>query len=349
MKKRTIVAGVLMASLSIAVPGTVFSQHEFLKSGGVDDENVAIAYYNTIDPGNLRTTQEDWLKVNGYKDPVNEEIVVKGHFSDGDLAFWRSISMVKDKRPGYEGNIAFTTANYKKEKDALDGTNPVSIVNMEYSPGPEDDLITKFYVFNADTGERVTSTIFVEGGEPLYLPAACYSCHGGDDDAESPLLSGYNDGSGETNATFLAFDIRTMAFGDTTQASLEPNIKKLNEAVLGTDPTKATRKLVKGLYGGAGLPRDTQDLDYIPASWNVGEVEEELYRDVIVPTCQGCHTASDTKLLSLQWWKANTASIREVVFHEELMPDSMPSYERFWNDTNQHEILLNALDHFELP
>ena len=347
MNKRTIVAGVLMASLSIAVPGTVFSQqHGFLKSGGVDDADVAIEYYNTIDPYEERTTQADWLEVNGYNDSVNKEIDVRGHFSDGDLAFWRSITLVKDKRDGYKGNIAFTTANYNTEKDALNGTNPLSIVNMEYSPGPEGDPITKFYVFDVDTGERVTSTVFDNSGEQLHLPAACFSCHGGDDDAEAPLPNGYNDGSGETNATFLAFDIRTMKFGTTTQADLEAGIKKLNKAVLRTDPTKATRKLIKGLYGGAGLSRNTQDLTYIPASW---EDESELYYKVIVPTCQGCHATSDTKLLSLQWWKANAASIREVVFHEELMPDSMPAYERFWNKTDQHKIVLDALDRFELP
>lgn len=345
MKKKSIVAGVLMSSLVMAVPGTAFSQHSFLKSGGVDDANVAIAYYNTIDPNNLRMTQAEWLEVNGYNDPLNEIIEVRGHFSDGDLAFWRSISLVNDKRSGHEDNIAFTTANYNTEMDALNGTNPVSIVNMEYSPGPEDDHITKFYVFDVNTGERVTSTVFDSSNEQLHLPAACYSCHGGDDDAEAPLPDGYNEGSGETNATFLAFDINTMTFGNTTQASLEPNIKKLNEAVLNTDPTKATRKLVKGLYGGAELPRSTQDLTYIPTSWMD---EPVLYREVIVPSCQGCHTTSDTKILSLQWWKANASSIREVVFHEQLMPDSMPAFNRFWS-TNQHQIVSDALDRFELP
>lgn len=345
MKLKTTVVGVLMASLSIVVPGTAFSQHSFLKSGGVDDDDVAIAYYKTIDPGNLRQTQNAWLEVNGYNDPINEVIDVKGHFSDGDLAFWRSISLVIDKRPGYEGNIAFTTGNYNTEIDALNGTNPVSIVNMEYSPGPEDDPITKFYVFDVNTGERVNSTVFDSNLEQLHLPAACFSCHGGDDDAEAPLLDGYNEGSGETNATFLAFDINTMKFDNTTRTSLEPAIKKLNEAVLLTDPTKATRKLVKGLYGGSGLPRNTQNLSYIPTSWLE---ETELYYDVIVPTCRGCHTTSDTKLLSLRWWKANASSIREVVFHEQLMPDSMPAFNRFWS-TNQNQIVLDALDRFELP
>jgi len=347
MKARAAVVGVLMAGFSIVVSGTAWAQHEFLTSGGVDDAGVANVYYDTIDPDNLRLTQNDWLEVNGYNDSVNEVIVAKGHFSEGDLAFWRSISLVVDKRAGYEGNIAFTTGNYDTEQDALDGTNPVSIVNMEYSVGPdgEEERITKFYIFDVDTGERVTSTIFDSTGVQLHLPAACYSCHGGDDDAESPLEDGYNEGSGETNATFLAFDVNTMTFGNTSLASLEAAFKKLNEAVLETDPTKATRKLIKGLYGGSGLPRDTQDQGYIPSSW-LSEVE--LYRDVIVPTCRGCHTTADTKLLSLSWWKANPGSIREVVFHEQTMPNSLPGFDRFWS-TNENVILLDALDRFESP
>jgi len=345
MNTRETVVGVLLASFCIAVPGAALAQHDFLMAGGVDDAVVANVYYDTIDPDNLRTTQDAWEEVNGYNDPLNKVVVAKGHFSDGDLAFWREISMVKDKRDGYKGNIAFTTVNYNSEVDALNGTNPVSIVNMEYSPGPDDDRITKFYVYDVMTRERATSTVFDSTGKQLFLPAACFSCHGGDDDAEAPLEEGYNEGSGETNGTFLAFDVNTMTFGGTTLASLEAAFKKLNKGVLRTDPTKATRKLIKGLYGGPGLPRNTQDLDYMPTSW---AGEEELYRDVIVPTCRSCHTTADTKLLSLAWWKANPDKIREVVFHEQTMPNSLPGFDRFWS-TSQNEILLDALNRFEFP
>ncbi len=343
MKTRATVVGVLMASLSIAVPGTAWAQHDFLKAGGVDDAGVATAYYNTIDPNNLRLTQNAWEEVNGFNDPLNTVVVAKGYFNEGDLAFWRSIELVRDKRPGYEGNIAFTTVNYLTEADSVNEVNKVSIVNMEYSPGPDGDHITKFYVFNA-AGQRQISTSFVIGGEELFLPAACYSCHGGDDDAESPLTGGYNEGSGETNGTFLLFDVNTMTFGNTSLASLEAAFKQFNEAVLDTDPTKATRKLIKGLYGGPGLPSPTQ-VDYVPPSW---ASEEVLYREVIVPSCRSCHTTSDTKLLSLQWWKDNPGNIREEVFHEQTMPNSEPSFNRFWM-SNQPAILGDALDRFELP
>ena len=255
--------------------------------------------------------------------------------------------MVRDKRPGYRGNIAFTTVNYNSAAYACAGTPQGSIVNMEYSPGPDDDRIAKFYVFAPDTdfdaGARRTHTAF-PNSEELYVPAACFSCHGGDDDATSPINS-YNDGSGETNATFLLFDVATMTFDGVSQANIERTLRKFNKAVLRTDPTTATRKLIKGLYGGNGLPRNTQDLDYIPVSW---QSEAQLYREVVVPSCRSCHTTSDTKVLSLAWWKANPGSIREEVFHELKMPNSPAAFERFWG-SNQPTILMEALDRFENP
>jgi hypothetical protein len=345
------VTSLLVAGAFIALPSTVLAQQDILKIGGIDDAGVANAYYSTVDPDNLRLTQNQWEEVNGFNDPTNKIIEATGYFNHGDLSFWRSIEMVRDKRPGKRGNIGFTTANYATEIDALNRNNIVSIVNMEYSPGPDGERITQFYVYAPDAGgARQISTSFDARGEELFLPAACFSCHGGDDGAESPMAAGsYDGGSGETNATFLAFDVHTMSFGGTSRASLEKAFRKMNKAVLRTNPTKATKKLIKGLYGGPGLPSATQIDGYIPADW---AGEEELYTEVVVPSCRLCHTVADTKVLGLAWWKANPGKIREVVFHEDLMPNSMPTYERFWENTagdDQWEILLDALNRFETP
>jgi mono/diheme cytochrome c family protein len=136
-----------------------------------------------------------------------------------------------------------------------------------------------------------------------------------------------------------------MTFGNPPQADLEKAFKQFNQAVLRTNPTQATRTLINGLYGGSTLPRSTQDLAYIPSSW---AGEEQLYREVFVPSCRSCHTTSDTKLNSLEWWKANPAKIREVVFHEQTMPNAMPSFDRFWA-SNQPTILDSVLTRFEMP
>jgi hypothetical protein len=365
MKSNKLGVSTVFASCIMLLPGAVWAlllPTNVLKAAGVDDEGVAQAYYATIDPDDLRTTQDDWEEVNGFNDPVNTIVDVRGYKNDGDLGFWRSIEMVRDKRRGKRGNIAVTTVNYNSEADSLSGANQVSIVNMEFSQGPDEDDLVKFYVYAGNQarneGERLTSTPFParEPGRfpgdtvhypasgPFYVPAGCYSCHGGDDDATSPMPpSGYNEGSGETNANFLAFDINTFKFGDTSQASLEAGFKKLNKAVLRADPTSATKTLIKGLYGGKGLPRDTQDLGYIPDSW---EGEEPLYTQVVVPSCRLCHTTSDSKVLSLEWWQENPDKIREEVFHELTMPNSPNGYYRFWN-SDEWMVLSNALDRFE--
>jgi hypothetical protein len=162
--------------------------------------------------------------------------------------------MVVDKRPGKKGNIAFTTVNYETEEDANSDVNRVSIVNMEYSPGPDGERITKFYVFASRTGARQTSTAFDSRNEQLFVPAACFSCHGGDDDAESPL-SEYNDGSGETNGTFLAFDINTMTFGNPPRPTWRMNSRSSTKPCSAPIRRSATKALINGLYGGSGLPK----------------------------------------------------------------------------------------------
>jgi hypothetical protein len=348
MKTKTTSVSTLLVILCISASSAAWAQTNALKAGGVDDEAVAQAYYATIDPDNLRTTLAGWKEVNGFNAAsVNKIVNACGYLNVGDLGFYRSITMVQDKRRGYRGNIAFMTVNYGNSAVACAGTPQGSIVNMEYSPGPDGDRISKFSVYapdtDADAGARRTHTAF-PNSEELYVPAACFSCHGGDDDATSPISS-YNDGSGETNATFLLFDVATMTFDGVSQKKLERKFKKFNKAVLRTDPTTATRSLIKGLYGGKRLPRKTQNLNFIPRSW---QGEEQLYREVVIPSCRNCHTTADTKVLSLAWWKRNPGKIREEVFHELTMPNSPEAFGRFWAG-NQPTILMDALDRFENP
>ena len=346
-KLKAAITGVLLAG--VILPGAVYSDDEengFLKANGVDNEAVANAYYQTIDPDNLRLTQYDWENVNGYHDPVNEIVEVAGHFNASDLGFWRRISMVEDKRPGYTGNIAFTTVNYVTEYDAVNDVNPVSIVNMEYSPGPEGNRITKFYIYDGATGQRLTKTVFDPDqatAEELYLPAGCFSCHGGEDDAEAPLPNGYNDGTGETDGGFLAFDFNVFEFGSlVTRADQKAAVKKLNQGVLKTNPPQAVKKLIRGLYGGRGLPRNTQDSSYVPSSW---VTEPQLYQ-VIVTDCLGCHTLSESEVLSLKWWKSNTDELREAIFEDNSMPNSPFAHRRFWSNGNV-DIVSDAINRFE--
>jgi hypothetical protein len=253
--------------------------------------------------------------------------VVGGHKNVSDLGFWRRIEMVIDKRWGKRRNVAMTTFNFATESDAFLNQNPLSIVNMEYSPGPNGDRITKFYIYGAD-GTRKTSTHFDPDpatAENLYLPNGCAACHGGGEDFRAH--------SGKTDGGFLAFDFNVFEYGTlTSRAANEANVKKLNQGVLMTDPPSAVKSLIYGLYGGKYLPSATQNSAYMPSDW---ATEPALWK-VVVTDCLGCHTLSESSVLNLNYWKLHVGSLRENVFEYQVMPNSPYANRRFFNtDPNQ--------------
>jgi hypothetical protein len=334
MHFRAAIISFALVGASIA-PGAVYSGN-LLKANGVSTEADAIKYYQTIDPNNLKLTQDAWREANGFNDPGNEIVVVGGHKNVSDLGFWRRIEMVIDQRPGYVGNVAMTTFNFETEQDAFLNTNAKSIVNMEYSPGPNGDRITKFYIYDA-AGNRKNSTFFdphPPTREELFLPNGCASCHGGGRDFTSR--------GGKTGGGFLAFDFNVFEYGTlTSRAENEANVKKLNKGVLKTYPPSAVQNLIRGLYGGKNLPLATQNSAYRPSAW---DTERALW-NVVVTDCLGCHTQSEQEVLSLDHWKRNVGDLREEVLKKKLMPNSPYANRRFWS-TDHHQIVEDALQRF---
>lgn len=337
------------------IPGPAYSGN-LLKANGVSTLQDAEDYYRTIDPNNERLTQADWRAVNGFNDPMNEVVVVEGHKNVSDLGFWRRIEMVIDKRWGKRRNVAFTTYNFEVGPNdpnpngltkCCEPANAKSIVNMEYSPGPNGDRITKFYIYDAQSGGRLNSTIFdpdLAKAEELFLPNGCAACHGGGEDFRAH--------SGKTDGGFLAFDFNVFDYtgSNTNRAANEANVKKLNQGVLMTDPPTAVKSLIYGLYGGKYLPLAMQKSDYRPSDW---DAEPALW-NVVVTDCLGCHTLSESSVLSLNYWKLHVGSLRENIFEYRLMPNSPYANRRFWNaDPNQQhttpshsDTVRNALTRF---
>lgn len=349
------------------MPGAVYSfSGPLLKANGVSGEADAIKYYETIDPGSQRLTQEKWRDVNGFNDSSNEIVVVEGHKNTSDLGFWRRIEMVIDKREGYKGNVAMTTYNFElgpnanltlpanigKTKCCLPG-DAASIVNMEFSPvSPGGKPITKFYIYHSEgegepvadnRGKRKYSTFFDPDKakrEELFVPNACSSCHGGGKDFRAL--------GGNTGGGFLAFDFNVFKYEgdksvqDAARLANEPNVKELNKGVLKTKPPSAVKSLVSGLYGGKTLPSATQNSDYRPSDW---DTEPALW-NVVVTDCQGCHTLSESEVLSLDYWKSNVGDFREEIFKRKVMPNSPVANRRFFDTSNHHEIVKDALVRF---
>src|SRR6266513_668467 len=187
-----------------------------LKALGVSQPVDATNYYNFIDPPQpghpqgLRGTQDQWKCVNGFPNVPgcatdnsgNTVVTVQGHKNKSDLGsdvngpsgapaykdlgFYRRIDLVVDKRSGHQGNVAMTTYNYDLGMCCL-VDNATSIVNMEYSPGPAGNRITKFYIYatavtaaseGVNPGDRIGRTVFDPNSgtaEKLNLPKACAS------------------------------------------------------------------------------------------------------------------------------------------------------------------------------
>jgi len=341
MNFRAALISVALVAGSI-VPGAVYSG-DLLKANGVSTINDAIDYYLTIDPNNDRYNQADFREFNGFNatgsNGPNEVVVVAGHKNVSDLGFWRRIEMVIDKRSGKAGNVAMTTYNFEVGPNdpnpngltkCCDPANAKSIVNMEYSPGPNGDRFTKFYIYKAD-GSRDYSTVFDPNpatAEELYLPNGCAACHGGG--------KNFRTRGGKTGGGFLAFDFNVFDYtgSNTTRAANEANVKKLNQGVLMTRPNDAVKWLLSGLYGGNKLPRATQNANWLPSDW---ATEPALWR-VVVTDCQGCHTQSEIEVRNLDYWKDSARSIRELIFKEKTMPNAPYSNSIFWDTTHNNHL-----------
>lgn len=333
----------------LTVPPVPGPTSNLLKANGVSTLQDAQEYYRMIDPNDERCTQTAWEDVNGFNDPVNTRVVVEGHKNTSDLGFWRRLEMVIDKRPGKEGNVAFSTYNFElgPNADLTDPknagktkccapTNAKSIVNMEYSLGPNGEKFTKFYIYDAD-GTRKTDTIFdpnLSKAESLFLPNACSSCHGGGKD--------FRANGGKTDGGFLAFDFHVFQYeGDATaQAAArlanEAGVKALNKGVLMTKPPSAVKSLISGLYG-KDLQSDTQISTYMPKDWaGATDPIKNVWKKVIVTDCLGCHTLSEQEVLTLDFWRNNVVGDLREVFKKKIMPNSPYANGRFFKtDTSQ--------------
>jgi hypothetical protein len=368
MKIQQWVTRLLALSSALAMAGSLHAG-TLLKANGVSTDADATKYYNYIDPGNLRSDQAHWRCVNGFPDAgcdpalgnsVNTIVLVKGHKNKSDLGsdvngpsvayaglgFWRRLELVVDKRSGYQGNVAMSTFNFDPGK-CCDPANAKSIVNMEYSPGPAGNRITKFYIYNP-AGTRVNSTVFDPNpgtAEALFLPNACASCHGGGKDY---TVRGGSTGGGWLAFDFNVFDYSVAAEGE-TQAANEANVKALNKAVLMTNAGDDNSALIQGLYGGRGLPLAAQNMAYRPKSW---DTEPKLWT-VVVRDCQGCHTWSEVDIRSLNYWKKldSARNIRALIDTEKTMPNSPTGMNNLLNRDggSEYAIIDDALTRFGAP
>jgi hypothetical protein len=103
-------------------------------------------------------------------------------------------------------------------------------------------------------------------------------------------------------------------------------------------------ELIRGWYGGSTLPNATFNSNFVPDGWkrinNPGAVAdtEELYLEVMGPTCRACHSQRGTPgrneitFRSYSDFMLYADQIQSLVFDRALMPMAKRTYEsHFWN------------------
>src|SRR5262249_37081612 len=234
---------------------------------------------------------------------------------------------------------------------ASDLDDPGDTVALEFSPGPNSDgeRITKFYIYGPD-GNLKTHTAFDPEGDVKHVPNVCLHCHGAQ-------IDNANYG-GNVNGRFVTLDARAYRYpqsGPYTLANQQERFRQLNAMI-----AYALRHdgpgwdLMHSIYpGGVDTPGSTAIVAPVPASW---AGSEQLYTDVVKPSCRTCHMYQgyygDSKMWNDRFDFANpTPGWLEQGFWDVCkgtMPNSISPMLRLWR-TNDPSLIDEFGNYFGYP
>ncbi len=242
--------------------------------------------------------------------------------ADGTLAFLVENYLVKTGAAYGFSPINLEAAIVRDPKSL------VYIAGIEFSPGPTGGVsFAKFYNFNVATDVR-ENMVDIDGRGDKAMPGPCIACHGGRADALTPrdvsgklhfdlLLNAVSGARGDTLAQLPPFEVDSFQFSTTpgfTRAEQEAFLKTMNRMILCSYPLPApsvfpedacrrtanvgewqgtAAALIKGGYGGDGLPNPVYAEPAAPSSWVAAE-QTSLYKTVVAPACRVCHQMRGT-------------------------------------------------------
>ena len=313
-----------------ATPIEVGGRPRFLDLRGVTEATETSAYYQAIGaPATLSAFRTVYNFAAGETTSV--------YYNDSDLGIGRGMHCTATSA----GGLACYVSNYGTfggdPDDAISravtgetagGTGAFASVAMVYTPPASRPNAVTFMVYGA-TGALITSAQLDTFGDNTSIPNNCLNCHGAGATYD-PIAHA------ATGAHFLPFDQASFRFSTQpgfTAGDQAPAVRALDDMVARTDVT-------------AAILRISNDPDRVPAEWSSTIFDEAVYRNLVAPTCRGCH-ASLTGALAFEsaadFRALSDGNITAICAPGHLMPAAEVPFRRTWT-TSARAYLLAALD-----
>ncbi len=302
--------------------------------------------------------------------------------ADGSIAFFVENYNVSNVPGGYSQINA--EAAVVRDPTWHVGTNAIEWSPAQCTAADPPDCsasvnFTKYFNFDPASGQRQNS-LNLDGRGQKSMPGICVNCHGGRADPLTPqstfalVENSLSRKRGDVQARLQAFNVDSFEWATTpgfTRADQEAVLKTFNQWVLCSYPgggsvtgtwgtcnrpaagfnewQGAAAALIENGYGGAALPNAQFSDTHLPAGWNTGGTNVQLYRDVVVPYCRTCHllrgTANQSGIDfdSEAKFRSYADRINAHVFDRGNMPLAWLVYQDFWR-SNAPSILASYID-----
>ena len=337
-------------------------------------EAQANQYNSVIDPLKLRETVAEFRTRNGF----GSGEVVAVYANSGDLGFGREMHCQRQSVTGLSGfDVACYVTNYgNKDSDdfddfvqALAGKNgdtsgAIATVGMEFSriedasdPSGntfvDNTRVVKFYVWKGPPGSDVLApSANLDGLGERPVPQLCQACHGGHFSGTS-----HDDGTpawtpttANLGSNFIAFDLRSLTTptynGTNYKSTQQVVFRQLNQDHVAKATSKAVLDVLAEMYAGGG----TQDENSEVGGWSSTSgtpSPHDFYRDVVAPSCRGCHMSQDTTPAggpsptpTFNDWDQKSelqTFATSLVCQQQVMPHALITHRRFWLSAGPHQ------------
>ncbi len=302
--------------------------------------------------------------------------------SDGSIAFFVENYNVTNVPGGYsQVNVDAAVA---RDPTWHVGTNAIEWSPAQCTAADPPDCstsanFTKYFNFDPTTGQR-QNALNLDGRGQKSMPGICINCHGGRADPLTPqstfalVENSLSRKRGDVQAKLQAFNVDSFEWSTTSgfkRADQEATLKIFNQWVLCSYPgggsvtgtwgtcnqpaaganewQGSAAALIQNWYGGAALPNAQFSDAYLPAGWNTGAANVQLYQQVVVPFCRTCHllrgtaNQNDIDFDSEAKFRSYAARIKTHVFDRGNMPLAFLVYQDFWQ-SNGPSILASYID-----